>query len=528
MHPGISGRVSACAPAKACFIMELLHNPIIREAPIRLAVCLLAALTLFAAVSAHAGDATISLDEAVRRSIESNLSLRVGTFTPAISAADVRRARAIYNPRLTALLDHRGSNTQISPGSSAADRSRFFDANLSTDVLLSTGATATASFSNLWERDNLGTSFSRFAQPQLSISLSQPILQGLGREVTERGITVALFATESALAGWRDLALSVSGSARDRYFAVIKARENLQTRRASLALAQEIHASNEARVRAGVLAAVELLDSRLGVAQREKDLLDAEKNALDEADKLLVLLNLPLGTNLALPERFPEPEIDRSEENALRRALDMRPDLRQAKANLKSQEFSAKVGRNLLLPSLSLKGTAGISGLAPDYGNAVEDMNSGKYPFWSVGIELAYPLGNDAAEADLAKNRLLAGQSLAQILSIEESVGLEVRQAIRNLETREKQIVVAKRGVELAEARFDSYVKRGKVGLATTKDILQVETDLTAARESLSGSRSDYQIGVTRFWKSTGELLERHRITIEDGRIENMAWKGLR
>lgn len=508
--------------------MNLFRHPIIREADIRLAAGLFAALTLFAAAVGQGADAPASLDEAVRMAIENNLSLRTGTFSPAISATDVRRARAIYNPRFTALLDHRGSDTQTFPGSSSVDRKRFFDANISTEALISTGATASASIANLWEKDNLGTAYSRFAQPQFSLSISQPILQGLGREVTERGITVALFSTESALAGWRVQALSIAGSTRDQYFAAIKARENLQTRRASMALANEIHASNEARVRAGVLASVELLDSRLGVAQREKDLLEAEKAALDEADKLLVLLHLPPRTALSFPDLYAEAEIDRSEENAIRKALARRPDLQQARVNLKGHEFSAKVGRNLLLPSLSLKGSAGVSGLAPEYGEAFDDMKSGKYPFWSVGIEFAYPLGNDAAEADLAKSRLLAAQSRAQIQSLEESVGLEVRQAIRNLETREKQIAVAKRGVELAEARLDSYVKRGKVGLATTKDILQVETDLTAAREGLSGSRTDYQVGVTRFWISTGELLERHGIAIEDRQIENMAWKGLR
>ncbi|MBF8259253.1 MAG: hypothetical protein HW377_1627 [Actinobacteria bacterium] len=507
--------------------MKLLHHPIIREAPIKIAACLLAALALFATPLARAGNVVISLDEAVRLAVENNLSLRAGTFSPAISSTDVRHARAIYNPRLSALLDHKGSNTQSAPTSFFVERKRSFDANLSADVLLSTGATASASLTNPWQNDNLGTSFSRFAEPQLSLSLSQPILQGLGKEVTERGITVAVFSTESALAGWRTLALSVTGTTRDQYFTVIKARENLQTRKASLALSQEIHASNEARVRAGVLAAVELLDSQLGVAQREKDLLGAEKNALDEADKLLVLLHLPPRTELVLTQPGSDEAFDRSEENALRKALSIRPDLQQARITLKSQEFSAKVGRNLLLPSLSLKGSAGLSGLAPDYGNAVDDLRSGKYPSWSVGIEFAYPLGNDAAEADLAKNRLLAGQSRVQIQSLEESVGLDVRQAIRNLETQEKQIAVAKRGVELANARFDSYVKRGKVGLATTKDILQVESDLTAAREGLSSARSDYQVGITLLWKSTGELLERHGIRIEDREIENIAWKGL-
>jgi outer membrane protein TolC len=500
-----------------------------REAHTSAVIRMLSAAALLAAsLPCLAAEVPVSLDDAVRMAVENNLSLRAETFNPSISRTDVRAARAIYNPRVGVLLEHAGSDSRPAPGSSFFTRDRSFDANVSADALLPTGATASASFANQWRQDNLETSLSRFARPSFTLSVSQPLLQGLGREVTERNITIASFATESALAIWRNQALIVSGNSRDGYFAVIKARENLRTRKASLALAREIHSGNEARVRAGVLAAVELLDSQLGVAQREKDLLDAEKNALDEQDKLIVLLNLPPHSGLLLSESFPDVAIDRSEENAVRKAIAMRPDLLQARIDLKNREFSAKVGRNLLLPSLSLKGSAGLAGLDSDYGGALEDLKTGDSPSWSIGIELAYPLGNDAAEADLARNRLLAGQSRVRIRTLEEAAGLDVRTAIRNLETREKQIAVAIRGVELAEARLDSYIKRGRVGLATTKDILQVESDLTAARESLAGARADFQVGVTQFWRSTGELLERHGIRIEDGEIENLAWKEIR
>ena len=66
--------------------------------------------------------------------------------------------------------------------------------------------------------------------------------------------------------------------------------ENLTARRSSLAVAKEIHAGNQARVKAGVLASVELLDSEFGVAQREQDLLVAEKNVKDASDSLSVLI----------------------------------------------------------------------------------------------------------------------------------------------------------------------------------------------------------------------------------------------
>ena len=61
-----------------------------------------------------------------------------------------------------------------------------------------------------------------------------------------------------------------------------------------------------------------------------------------------------------------------------------------------------------------------------------------------------------------------------------------------------------------------------------TKDILQAESDLTGARETLTAARADYQGAQTLLWKATGELLERQGIRIEDPAIENLAWKELR
>jgi len=490
-------------------------------------ILLAAALGMFRAF-ALAEDVPISLDAAVHSAIEKNLDLRVETYNPAIAETGVRRATAIYNVKLSATADHAEDDAKSSPLSDFVSRTRTYDFNASLSRLLSSGATTTASFTNLGSSDNLGTAFSRFWKPEVSLALSQPILSGFGKEVTERGITTASDAKESALATWRNRAIGVAADTRNQYFALINARENLDTRKASLALAQQVHAENQARVKAGILAEIELLDSELGVAQREKDLLDADKSVLDQADRLRVLVQYPAGTSLSPSESFPEGPSGVSDESATATALRMRPDLVAARISLRTSEFQARVSRNLVLPSLALNGSAGVSGLGKDYGTALDDVGSAKFPFWSVGIVFAYPLGNDAAEADLAAARLQARQAQASIRTLEESIGLDVRAAVRNLESKRQQIEVAQKGVNLAEARLASYIKRQKVGLATTKDVLQVETDLVTARVGLASARADYQGAVTQLYKSTGELLEKHGIRIDDKAILNSAWKELR
>lgn len=472
----------------------------------------------------------LSVDDAVRIAVERNLGLQVETFNPAIAATGLDRARAIYDPRFAALLDHRGQNRQAGPESSFVDRNRFFDANASLDQLLPTGATASAAFTNFWSsswsRDNLGLSTSRYAQPELTLSLSQPLLQGLGKEVTERGITTADDAMERSLAGWNQKALDTAADARNRFLALVKARESLATRKASLAVARRVHEENEARVKAGVLAAFELQDSEFGVLQREKDLLDAELAEKDASDQLCVTLNLPPGTILDVPDTPWSDVPDPSEEEALGVALRRRPDLAIARISLRTAEFNERISRNLALPSLALEGAAGVTGVGEDYGNAIDDMRTGKYPNWSVGLRFSVPLGNSAARADVAAAGLRTRQARAGVAVLEEAAGLEIRAALRALETRRKQNEVAGKGVSVAETRLASFLKRGKLGLSTTKDVLDAEANLTQARENLSGARTDFQSALTSLWKSTGELLDRHGVRLGGTPVASRASKG--
>ena len=490
-----------------------------------LLVLLLSLGALASPGAAVAETVRLSVGDAVRIAVERNLGLQAETFNPAIAATDIRRARAIYEPTLSAFFDHRGGNRQIGPASPDVDRTRFFDANASLDQLLPTGATASAAFTNFWSKDNLGLSTSRFVEPELTLSLSQPLLKGIGKKVTERGITTADDAMELSLARWNQKALDTAAEARNRFLTLAKARESLATRNASLAVTRRVHEESEARVKAGVLAAFELQDSEFGVIQREKDLLDAELAERDAADQLRLTLHLPPGAVLELPDTPWTDVPDPSEEEALGIALRRRPDLANARTSLRTAEFNEEISRNLALPSLALEGSAGVAGIAAEYGNAFDDMRSGKNPNWAVGLRIVVPLGNGAARADVAAARLKVSQARVGIAVLEESAGLEIRTALRALETRRKQDEVARKGVSVAETRLESFLKRGKLGLSTTKDVLDAEANLPQARENLSGARADFQSALTSLWKSTGELLDRHGMRIDGKSIGSSARK---
>jgi len=487
---------------------------------------LLAVLCASPFSAAGAEPLALSVEDAVQMAVEKNLGLQVATFSPAIAETGIRKARAIYDPLLSALVDHQGSNAQVAPESFFVGRQRDFRFDASISQLLPTGATTALSFNNFWSKNNLNLPISRYAEPQLTLSFSQPLLQGLGREVTERGITTADDAMDSALADWTQQALNTAAVARNQYLFLVMARETVATRQASLDLAREIEAQNKGRVAAGVLAAYQLQDSLLGVLQAQKNFLDADRAEKDAADQLRTTLHLPSGIAIATTAPPPPETSEVSESDALRTAMLRRPDVVKARISVRTAEFNEKVSRNLALPSFALQGSAGVTGLDSAYGDAIADLGSARYPTWSVGLSFSVPIGNNSARADVAANRLIASQARTLLAATEESAGLEVRTALRALASAYVQIKVTEQGVTAAEVVVASYRKRQQLGLATTKDVLDVVAVLTQARENYSVARASYQSAFTNLWKATGELLDREGIRQAGNTIASGERKG--
>jgi outer membrane protein TolC len=486
------------------------------------------AALIFLPNPSRAQDIPVTVEDAVQMAIEKNLDLRVQTFNPAIAETGIQSARSIYDTQFGTLIEYRRQNSQTIPDTDLVARRRYFDFDITLQQLVPSGGTASAAFTNAWYQDDFGTPLSQYAQPQLAVSFSQPVLKGLGKEVTEQGITLAADTASAAVAEWRQQAENTAAVASTRFYALYNARENLETRKSSLTVARRIHEENQARVKAGVLASFELLDSELGVLARESELLESERAVLDASDALKVFLQYPAPGTLVPTGGIAPEKVPLTAEQATAAAMQKRPELVKARVTVQSAEFTEKVSRNLVLPSLALSGSAGVAGLGSSYSGGLGDMASGKYPEWSVGINFSYPIGNSAAEADLAANRLKAAQSRAGLKAAEESVALEVRTALRALETRYRQIEVARKGVTVAEVRFESYVKRQRLGLATTKNLLETESQMVQAKEVLSGALAAFQIALTELYRSMGELLDRHSLRIDDKSITPKAWKELR
>lgn len=175
-----------------------------------------------------------------------------------------------------------------------------------------------------------------------------------------------------------------------------------------------------------------------------------------------------------------------------------------------------RVAHNRTLPDLNLSASAALTGLDSHYNRDMEKIGSADYPVWGVGLQFAYPLGNNAAENDYIRSKLRLEQARTQVRSLEANVENDVKAAIRGVESGYKQIDVTERGRAFAEERLRSFIKKNEVGLATTKDVLDVENDLAAAKINQINALVGYTDAITQLWRTTGEILDRTGVQLSD------------
>jgi len=471
------------------------------------------------------GQVPLTLAEAVRSAVEKNLDVKAELYNPAMAQADIRKNEGIYDTILGLNTDFNYSVTEPAStflSGSVTNRQKTFSIDPGVSQLLPIGGTLGLTFNNTFNNNNSTISLNNYWKSDLTLSLTQPLLKNFGREPTELAIMVARNSKGESLERFRTKLSDTVARVRTEYFKLYSLREDLEVRKTSLLLARKILDDTKARVKAGVLPAMEILNAEFGVASREKDLIDAEKAVRDQYDVLRVLLQLP-GREEIVPADLPTKDpLSVNEEEMIKRSLDNRPEIKEQRTALRSRELEMRVAHNRTLPDLNLSASAALTGLDRHYSRDLEKIGSTDYPVWGVGLQFAYPLGNNAAENEYIKSRLRLEQARTQVRSLEANVESDVKAAIRGVESGYKQIDVTERGRAFAEERLRSFIKKNEVGLATTKDVLDVENDLATAKSNQIKALVGYTDAITQLWRTTGEILDRAGVQMSDAEGDSL------
>lgn len=455
---------------------------------------------------------TLTLPDALRLALERNLDLQAQQYDTRASDSEINKAYGLYDPTLG--LEYAEGETRQRLNLqfySAQSKERYRRFNLGLTQKLPTGADLNLEFINLRSDQDPSPGLNPSYDSALTFSLVQPLLKGFGSTVTEQDILFAVKGRDLAIEDLRESAFLTLADTRDAYFEVLRLRDNLRYREASVALATTLLKENRARVKAGVLARVDELEAEFGLKQRERDLLDAEREYRDGLDGIALLLNIRGEIALA-DEQVGIPEVKADLFDGYRQALVKRPDVQRRLRNIERLELQSRIARNAILPALDLAASYGHTGLGREYSDDLDDLGSDRFRNWEIGLTLSYPLGNREARHEYRRSEFERKGRQAQLGQLKNQVHTEVQAAIRLLSVSREKIDVTASGMAFAEEKLRTLLKRKEVGLATTRQVLEGEEDYALAQTDHAGALSDYNKAVTEYYKVTGRLLEEEHV----------------
>ena len=501
---------------------------------------LLALLLVTSSVGEAGKVVRLTLDQAVLRALERNKDILIEKKNAEAAAADVLSRWGAFDPLFKIESSYTDSNTPTASTfiESGTIESKVFSLSSGLEGRLPTGtfydlldfeATRTETDSPL---DTLSPSLTT----TLSFTIGQDLLKNFGPRVNMAQITVAKrtaqMSREQVEIVVSDTLLQVIST----YWRLVAARRNLDLAKTALDLALDLKRRNEAKVEVGVLPSVAVTQAEAEVAARRVDLIEAENALKAEEDRLKNLLSLPLDVEV-VPVDAPvtvEKKVDLDQ--AIDTAVSERPEVVQAKLDLKRKRVLKGFYSNQRLPSLSVQTSLTLNGLGGEANpnrlvfdptpppiadrfasetKAIDQLFGADFVSWQVVGVLSIPLYNATAKADYRRSMAELGRSEYELERVVDNVRLDVRNAVREVENGLRRIEAADVAVRLAEEVLRNEEEKLAVGVGTTREVLEAQRDLVRARAQKIGAVADYNIALARLERAMGTLLDARGIEVE-------------
>lgn len=272
------------------------------------------------------------------------------------------------------------------------------------------------------------------------------------------------------------------------YYGVLLAQKQVAVADEAVKTAQSTEDFSRARVESGMTVDSDLLSAQVATAARKQELIAAQ-NALSLARTQLALA---VGTS---SDMVYEPQESLTEHNfpstivgdLENRALETRPDLKQAELERVAQSKNISMAKGAFAPRLNVYGSWETDSPSPGW-------NGGNN--WIAGAELQFDLfDGDSKRAHLALEKATQERATAMRDVFRDQIRLQVRKAYYEYDAARRQVEVARGAIAQADESLRINQNRYDGGLTTINDLLRVE-------EAAHRAKADYWQAVYRMQTS--------------------------
>jgi outer membrane protein len=459
------------------------------------------------------GPLRITTEQATLLALENNRSLVVERLNPQITRTFVPQSLSIFDPVLTGQLGYGWNN--LTQGSQDFDRSgptaavgvqEFLPTGTSLGVTGSTSLLALAGVPA--NPDNYATT--------VAFNATQSLLRGFGTAVNLASVNQAKIDVEISQYELRGFVQTLVAQVEETYWDYALAERWIEIYSQSLELAQRQLTETRERIKLGDLAQTEQSAAEAEVALRREALINARSTLAKTKLALLRLVN-PLGANLwdreiVLASLPTSPSVTLDEVGPhVALAMQMRPDLNQARLLWQRGELEIVKTRNGLLPKLDLFVTLGRTGYAESFGKSIagpDDNGHGAL----AGLNFEFPVWNRAAESRHLRALLSRQQAKEAIGNLSQLIEVDVRTAYLEIARSQEQVAATAATRKLQEDKVRVETEKFRLGKSTSLLVAQAQRDLVSSQIDEVQAVVNYLKAIVEIYRQEGSLLERRGI----------------
>jgi outer membrane protein len=485
------------------------------------------------------GKLRLSLRDAVVLTLENNSVVRVQETSVEFSKFSLLGTHAPFDPVITSSYN---VTTTTAPAVSQLQGTGGLNVNVS-----STSQFAQFNYSQLFEtgtnvqagvtsNNNFTNNSLFFLNPYITSALvfqfTQPLLRNGWLFPNQAPLIIARRNLQQSRANFEAEVNNNILQAVSQYWSVVEARGNLDVARSSMDAAEATYKRDKRALELGALPPLDIYRSESQVASRRVQVIQSEYALKQAEDTLRLTIGAdqdPLfqALDLELTEK-PEPEgelrtIDTA--TALQQAIAKRPEFDANRAALANDQTRIRLAHNHLLPELDLLGYYASNGVGGTQftaagqkitSSSVNQLFGFGFPTYQAQLSLTLPIRNRAAQAEMGGALVSRRNDLYNERLLREEVTLDVSNAVHQLEQAKLSIVAGKEALDLANKTMAAEQRKYDLGSSTIFLVLEAQTEVASAQQSLLQSEVGYQLAVAAVDHATGELLEPYHVQIAE------------
>jgi outer membrane protein TolC len=383
-----------------------------------------------------------------------------------------------------------------------------------------------------------------FLSPALNtyyrFTFQQQLLAGFGFGPNLRFLRIAKNNKKISDIAFKDQVIATVTQIENIYWDLVSAYEQASVNEQSLAFANQTLENAKKQLQLESIPEMDVMKAEAEVSRQDQGLTVARtnlqlqeslmKNALTKSLDDPTLGEMPVVPTDRMQTAHTEADATEPILDLIAEGLRNRPELLETDVDLANRQISRQAARNALLPTLSLVGFYGGSGLAglvpsdvnvtstvpTDLAGSWQNAFNNSSPDYYVGLNLNIPFRNRVAKADQYRSELEYRQAGLRKEQLRKQIRIEVRNAQYALEQSRARVESARKARDLANRTFEITKKEQELGSGSSYQTMTSQRDLSMAELDLVTAMTIYQKARVELDRATGATLEHNGVLIQD------------